>query len=123
MFREDEGVQTAIVVFESEHMHNVLKAEFMAVWVPAYLEAFNKSTVFQGNGCCTFQPQLHHGGPDKAKPCDIDASGILNAATKPGPCDHECHACAAADTFRLVPIECGKHFEAAANAVPVMWEG
>jgi hypothetical protein len=61
MFREDEGVQTAIVVFESEHMHNVLKAEFMAVWVPAYLEAFNKSTVctaFKEMGVVPFNPNF-----------------------------------------------------------------
>jgi hypothetical protein len=37
--------QRAIVAFEGERMHNVSKAEFLAVWAPAYIEAFDESTV------------------------------------------------------------------------------
>jgi hypothetical protein len=53
--------QTAIVAFESKHMRDVLKTEFMTVWVPAYLEAFDESTVrvaFRVTGVVPFNPNF-----------------------------------------------------------------
>ncbi|KAF7352031.1 hypothetical protein MVEN_01165400 [Mycena venus] len=53
--------QAAIVAFETRTMREVSKAEFMTVWVPAYLEAFDESTVraaFKVTGVAPFNPDF-----------------------------------------------------------------
>jgi hypothetical protein len=53
--------QRAIVDFESKVMCNVLKAKFLTVWAPAYLEAFDESTTctaFKVTGIVPFNPNF-----------------------------------------------------------------
>ncbi|KAJ7126222.1 hypothetical protein C8R44DRAFT_734108 [Mycena epipterygia] len=50
-----------IVEFEATKMRDVLKAEFMSVWAPAYTEAFDESTVraaFEVTGVIPFNPNF-----------------------------------------------------------------
>ncbi|KAJ7722617.1 hypothetical protein B0H16DRAFT_348353, partial [Mycena metata] len=53
--------QRAIVEFESKVMRDVSKAEFLTVWAPAYLEAFDESTTraaFKVTGIIPFNPNF-----------------------------------------------------------------
>jgi hypothetical protein len=53
--------QAVIVAFESQMMCDVSKAEFLSVWVPVYLEAFDESTVraaFKVTGVIPFTPNF-----------------------------------------------------------------
>jgi hypothetical protein len=53
--------QAAIVDFESKKMRDVSKAEFLTVWAPAYLKAFDESTVhaaFKVTGVVPFNPSF-----------------------------------------------------------------
>ncbi|KAF7372306.1 hypothetical protein MVEN_00090800 [Mycena venus] len=50
-----------IVAFEAEKMREVSKAEFLSVWAPAYVEAFDESTVcgaFKVTGVVPFNPNF-----------------------------------------------------------------
>jgi hypothetical protein len=53
--------QAAIMAFESRTMRHVSKVEFLSVWAPAYLEAFDESTVraaFEVTGVIPFNPNF-----------------------------------------------------------------
>ncbi|KAF7372315.1 hypothetical protein MVEN_00091700 [Mycena venus] len=53
--------QSKIVAFEAEKMREVSKAEFLSVWAPAYVEAFDESTVrgaFKVTGVVPFNPNF-----------------------------------------------------------------
>jgi hypothetical protein len=53
--------QRAIVDFESKVMRDVSKAEFLTVWAPVYLEAFDESTTraaFKVTGIIPFNPNF-----------------------------------------------------------------
>jgi hypothetical protein len=80
-----------IVAFESKHMCNVSKTEFMTVWVLVYLEAFDGSmvrTAFRVTGVVPFNPNFVTE--------DVQSS---QAATQPCPCNHKHNAHATTDTF------------------------
>lgn len=77
--------QASIVAFESKTMRDVSKAEFLSVWAPAYVEAF--------------QSKLCHRGADETQSRDVHPCRIPAAAAKPCPRNHHRDAPAAPDSF------------------------